>query len=72
MIHNELPRYRAFMLRCWEVRTSDPGDPATWRFSLEDPDSRQKHGFADLEALVAFLGDELGRPPSRVGASPNS
>jgi hypothetical protein len=72
VIHNEPPRYRAFMLRCWEVRSPDPGGVATWRFSLEDPDSKQRHGFADLEALVAFLGDELGGPPSRVGVSSNS
>jgi hypothetical protein len=47
------------MLRCWEVRSPDPGGPATWRFSVEDPHKGQKHGFANLEALTAFLQAEL-------------
>lgn len=72
MIHTEPPRYRAFMLRCWEVRSAAPGGPVTWRFGLEDPDTRQRHGFADLEALVAFLGEELGGVPGRVGVPSSS
>jgi hypothetical protein len=72
VIHNEPPRYRAYMLRCWEVRSPDPDGFTTWRFSLEDPDSKQRLGFADLEALMAFLGDELGGLSSRVGVSPSS
>jgi hypothetical protein len=59
VIHNEPPRYRAFMLRCWEVRSPDQGGLTTWRFGVEDPHTGQKHGFADLEALVAFLQVEL-------------
>jgi hypothetical protein len=72
VIHNEPPRYRAFMLRCWEVRSPDAGGPVTWRFSIEDPNTGQKQGFADLEALVAFLGDELGGPSNRGGVSSHS
>jgi hypothetical protein len=59
VIHNEPPRYRAFMLRCWEVRSPDPEGRTTWRFGVEDPHTGQKHGFADLEALIAFLQTEL-------------
>ena len=59
MIHNEPPRYRAFMLRCWEVRSPDPDGVTTWRFGVEDPHTGQKQGFADLEALAAFLQMEL-------------
>lgn len=47
------------MLRFWEVRSRDPNRPPTWRFSLEDPHTGGKLGFADLEALVAFLETEL-------------
>lgn len=54
-----LPRLRAYMLRFWEVRSRDPNRPSTWRFSLEDPHTGDKLGFADLEALVAFLETEL-------------
>jgi hypothetical protein len=59
VIHNDPPRYRAFMLRCWEVRGPDAGDPVTWRFSVEDSHTGQKHGFADMEALTEFLQTEL-------------
>jgi hypothetical protein len=55
------------MLRCWEVRSPDPGGPATWRFSVEDPHNGQKHGFANLEALTAFLQAELGETESTSG-----
>ena len=53
------PRYQSYLLRCWEVRSRQPNQPATWRFSLQDPQTEQKHGFADLEELVAFLQAEL-------------
>jgi len=53
------PRYQSYLLRCWEVRSQQPDQPATWRYSLQDPQTEQKHGFADLEALVAFLQDEF-------------
>ena len=35
---------------------SDAGsDSPTWRFSLEEVQESQRHGFADLPALLAFL-----------------
>ena len=46
--------YMVFMLRMWQ-ETGKGGE--TWRFSLEDPSTRQKRGFEDLEGLVAFLKD---------------
>ncbi len=49
------PRYHAYLLRCWEERGQDPPRPATWRFSLEDPGTGERRGFADLAQLVAFL-----------------
>jgi hypothetical protein len=64
VIHQDPPLYRAFMLRCWEVRSPQPGGAAAWRFSLEDPHTGQKHGFADLEALNAFLEAELAQTDS--------
>ena len=53
------PRYQSYLLRCWEVRSQHPDQPATWRFSLQDPQTEQKRGFADLEELVDFLRFEL-------------
>ena len=61
VIHNEPPRYRAFLLRCWEVRGPESGEPVTWRFSVEDPRTGQKHGLADLDALTEYLQAELDR-----------
>ena len=52
-------RYRAFILRCWEVRGERPGQPARWRFSLECVEKKEKRYLPDLEGLVAFLRDEL-------------
>jgi hypothetical protein len=49
------PRYRAYMLRCWEARGERPDQPGTWRFSLECVQTKEKRGFEGLEELVAFL-----------------
>jgi len=49
------PRYHAYLLRCWEERGHDPLRPPLWRFSLEEPHTGERHGFADLAQLVAFL-----------------
>jgi hypothetical protein len=67
VIHNEPPRYRAFMLRCWEVRRPDSSGDVTWRFSIEESSTGQRHGFADLEALTDFLQAELERPAPNYG-----
>jgi hypothetical protein len=55
------PRYRSYLLRFWETRGLTLGAPVQWRFSLEDPRTGEKHGFADLAALVAFLQEQTGR-----------
>jgi hypothetical protein len=69
---DETPRRRVYMLRFWEVLSQDPAERSAWRFSLEDPHTGEKLGFADLEALVAFLSEELGGVPGRVGVPPSS
>ena len=51
-MHIRPPRYHAYLLRIWQEAASET---AVWRFSLEDPSSGQRVGFADLSALVAFL-----------------
>jgi hypothetical protein len=68
----ETPPMRAYMLRFWKVGNLDSQAAPTWRFSLEDPHTGEKLGFADLEALVAFLGEELGGATGRVGVPPSS
>ena len=53
-------RYCAWLLRCWEVRGHGSESRMTWRYSLEDPHSGGRRGFASFEALVAHLRAELG------------
>ena len=48
------PEYHAYLLPFWEER-GEGSTPAAWRFSLEDPQSGQRHGFADLPTLTAWL-----------------
>lgn len=51
------PRYHSYVLRFWEERGDTPTATA-WRFSLEDPQTARRQGFASLEALVAWLQAE--------------
>ncbi len=62
--HDKPPRYQSYVLRCWEVRSQYPDRPATWRYSLEEAQTREKRAFADMEALVTFLQTELGKQES--------
>ena len=68
----EQSSYRVYVLRSWQERTPAAEAPAVWRFSLEDPNTRQRRGFADLEALMSFLAVETGKSPARDPASDGS
>ena len=46
--------YRAYLLRCWQEGDAN-SEPQSWRFSLEGVQDNRRHGFADLQALLAFL-----------------
>lgn len=48
-------RYHAYLLRCWEERGEQQLSRPVWRFSLEDPQTGTRLGFASLERLFAFL-----------------
>ncbi len=61
---NKPPRYHAYLLRFWQERSQPLTRLAAWRFSLEDPHTGERRGFADLEKLVAFLKSEAGEPES--------
>ncbi len=56
-------RYHSFMLRLWASSRTD-GD-VTWRASLESTETGEKHIFAQLGDLVAFL-EQLTAPPSAL------
>jgi hypothetical protein len=66
-IHDKPPRYQSYMLRCWEMRSQDPDRPATWRFSLEDPQTKQRHTFSDWKSMIAFLEAQISEESSTEG-----
>lgn len=44
------PQYQSYLLRLWRA-----GEGKACRVMLEHVDSHERHGFADLEDLCAFL-----------------
>jgi hypothetical protein len=52
----EQRRYRAYLLRLWQVAGED-GHPI-WRAALEDARTGERRGFADLARLFAFLEEQ--------------
>ncbi len=59
--------YHAYMLRFWPEYP--PSGQTQWRFTLVDPGSGKRQGFASLEALVEFLS-QLTRDDASLSASP--
>jgi hypothetical protein len=57
--HQPRPRYCAYLLRCWQEQSFVHVGRTVWRFSLEDPHTGERRGFATWEAVVAFLKAEL-------------
>jgi len=54
------PGDRAFLLRCWQEADAGPGGESAWRFALARAGGEgTRRGFASLEALVAYLRQEL-------------
>jgi hypothetical protein len=53
------PRYCAYLLRCWQEQSLVHVGRTAWRFSLEDPHTGERRGFATWEAVVAFLEAKL-------------
>ncbi len=65
--------HRSYLLRLWRAGN---GNAPEWRFSLEDARTHERHGFADLISVMAFLeaivGDDV-RPwpatkPNEIGS----
>ena len=54
--------YHSYLLRFWAVRGRD-NLPAVWRFSLTEPHTGDRQGFADLDTLVAFLRGQIQSEP---------
>ncbi len=51
----KLPCYQIYLLRCWEERSVQGHIPSIWRYSLEDSQTGERHGFADIDALLTHL-----------------
>ena len=63
------PRYRAWLLRCWQEHGSRD-DGRVWRYSLEDTHTGERRSFVDLPALIAALErEELRDLATSAGAS---
>jgi hypothetical protein len=54
---SEERRYISYLLRLWQTTS---GDETAWRASLEDSETGERKGFADLDALLAFLRQQTG------------
>ena len=65
----EQARYRSYLLRLWRV---DSADSLSWCASLEDVRSRERHSFASLQLLFAFLLDEIGEALDSDAATPDN
>jgi hypothetical protein len=58
----ERPGYLAYLLRMWQV---NDGGNSVWRASVESPHTGERHGFANLELLFAFLEEKTGELAQR-------
>jgi hypothetical protein len=63
---SERRRYISYLLRLWQVRV---GGQLVWRTSLENAQTSERRGFANLADLVAFLEGKMGEA-ARGGAQP--
>ena len=57
---DEEKNYLSYLLRLWRAKE---GSPPAWRASLEQPDTRERRGFANLAELFAFLQAQTDPPP---------
>ena len=53
-------RYLSYVVCCWQERSIHAGrEIMVWRFSLQNPRTNQRRGFANLESLLVSLQAEL-------------
>jgi len=62
---DQQPRYMAYLIRLWEADAN--GEPV-WRASAQSPHTGERHAFADLQRLFAFLEERTGRDAQGEGA----
>jgi len=54
----------SFLLRGWQATQPSGRDPPVWHFSLEDPYSGRRRGFASFDELLLFLESFLANDGS--------
>jgi hypothetical protein len=52
------PQYHSYLLRFWEER-GETDASTIWRFMLQDPQTDERFGFPDLDALMVWLHDKI-------------
>jgi hypothetical protein len=67
MIRPKQLRYGSYLLRYWAEMDAG-GEVILWRFSLQNPQTGQRRGFASLTELVIALQDELMEAKQDVAA----
>lgn len=66
-MNDQSPCYMAFLLRLWCV---DVEDGIAWRASLENAQTGERQGFADVQILWAFLMRQLEDTARQARSAP--
>lgn len=62
--------YHSYLLRYWQEEPAGPDDLPAWRCIVESvSDQAGRWGFSSLEALLAFLAEQLAYPPAAPPAN---
>ena len=67
MVKKSESQYQSYLLRLWRT-----GEGKAWRVMLECVGTHERHGFADLEGLYAFLQKQIKdefKPPPGMASS---
>ena len=62
--NGERRRYVSYLLRLWQTQQEGA---MVWRASLESSRTGERQGFADLDALIAFLRQQTGTASDSSG-----
>jgi len=59
-------RYASYLLRLWQEQDEQT---TLWRFSLDDPRTGERFGFADVETLLRFLNEQMAAAAAAKNAN---
>ena len=52
--------YHSYLLRCWQEQAAAPGQPAVWRFVVQEVSGEQRQwAFGAFEQVINFLNSAL-------------